>query len=54
MKQHEQTSTRLPVVSVTVTPFLYDLVQGTLQYTHVNCILLYARTSLIIERPAKV
>ena len=32
---------------VTVTPFLYHLVQGTLQYTHVNHILLYARTSLI-------
>ena len=32
---------------VTVTPFLYHLVQGTLQYTHVNRILLYARTSLI-------
>ena len=31
----------------TVTPFLYHLVQGTLQYTHVNRILLYARTSLI-------
>ena len=30
-----------------VTPFLYHLVQGTLPYTHVNRILLYARTSLV-------
>ena len=33
------------VRSVTVTPFLYHLVQGTLQNTHVNRTLLYARTS---------
>ena len=32
---------------VTVTPFLYHLVQGSLPYTHVNRILLYARTSLV-------
>ena len=31
--------------TVTVTPFLFHLVQGTLQNTHVNRILLYARTS---------
>ena len=30
---------------VTVTPFLSHLVQGTLQNTHVNRILLYVRTS---------
>ena len=30
---------------VTVTPFLYHLVQGNLQNTHVNRILLYVRTS---------
>ena len=38
-------SRRARTVDVTVTPFLYHLVQGTLQNTHVNRILLYVRTS---------